>query len=121
MKNIKRFIEVQVVKEGIHCYPAANMDPALGGVAYLANEHFHYFYITVKLEVHYNDRDVEFQLFRRYLDGLFDTKVVDLNNKSCEMIAEELIYKINSSYPNRCMVIRVFEDNINGAELHYGV
>lgn len=116
---VKRWIEVQVVKEGVHRYPAAETDAKLADVAYLANEHFHYFYITVKIEVQHNDRCIEFQQFRRYLDKLFATGWIKLDYKSCEMLGEELIKLISYDYPNRDIKVRVFEDNINGAELEY--
>lgn len=116
---IKRWIEVQVIKEGIHRYPDAEKNAQLADVSYLANPHFHYFYITVKIEVFHNDRCIEFQQFRRYLDRQFAEGVITLDYKSCEMLAEDLIEVISTEYPYRDMKIRVFEDNINGCELEY--
>lgn len=116
---LKRWIEVQIVKEGIHCYPAAATDPKLEDVKYLANDHMHYFYITVKLEVFHNDRDVEFQQFRRYIGSLYTQGVLQMDHKSCEMLAVDLIDILKVCLPNRDIVVRVFEDNINGAELEY--
>jgi hypothetical protein len=116
---IKRWIEVQIVKEGVHCYPSAGTDPKLADVRYLANEHMHYFYITVKLEVFHNDRDLEFQQFKRYLGSLYTEEILKMDHKSCEMLAEELIEVLKNDTPNRDMIVRVFEDNINGAELEY--
>lgn len=118
----KRWIEVQIVKEGIHCYPAAQTDGQLDDVKFLGNEHFHYFYITVRIEVSHNDRCIEFIQFRRYLESLFSKReggLMVLDNKSCEMIAEELIEKIHLDYPARDMEVKVFEDNINGAILEF--
>jgi len=118
---IKRYIEVQIVKEGCHRYPAAETDPKLADVDYLANRHFHYFYITVKIEVFHNDRCLEFQQFRRYLEKLYNQGILEIDFKSCEMLAEDLIGTLSRTYPDRDMSIRVFEDNINGAELVYTV
>lgn len=118
--NVKRWIEVgPIVKEGVHRYPAAETDPSLEDVAYLANEHFHYFYITVKIEVFHNDRCIEFQQFRRFIDNAFRDGMLSLDYRSCEMIAEDLSIHIAGKYPNRDMVIKVSEDNINGAILEF--
>jgi len=116
---IKRWIEVQTIKEGIHRYPAAETDPHLLDVKYLSNEHFHYFYITVKIEIFHNDRCLEFQQFRRYIESLFSENIMSLDFKSCEMIAESLHEIISRDFPNREMKIRVAEDNINAAELEF--
>lgn len=115
----KRWIEVQIVKEGVHYYPAATTEKQLADVHFLGNEHFHYFYITVRIEVTHNDRCIEFIQFRRYLESLFSTGVMTMNFKSCEMLAEDLINIIGRDYPARDMKVKVFEDNINGAILEY--
>lgn len=125
--NIRRWIEVTFQKEGIHKYPAAAQDPKLAtgdwdDVSFLANPHRHVFHFYVRLEVEHNDRDVEFIQFKRWLQRLYSaegtqTNTLQLDYKSCEMLAEELIEKIMDRYPNRDIEIRVFEDNENGAVL----
>lgn len=107
-----KWIEVGFIKEGIHCFPGAKNLP---GVEYLANEHSHYFYFTIKIEVYHNDREIEFLLFRRELEKLYNNNILTLNYKSCEMMADELADIIMEIYPKRKLVIKVAEDNINAA------
>ena len=115
----KRMIKVPFIVEGTHRYPAAGTDPALADVAYLANEHLHYFHFYVSIEVFHNDRCIEFQQFRRYCEALYRGKKLIADYKSCEMLAEELIEEIASHYPGRDMIVAVYEDNINGCILSY--
>lgn len=119
MSDVSRFIKIQFQKEGIHRYPLAKTDPSLEDVSYLGDPHFHYFYFYVQLEVFHNNRDVEFQQFRRWCENLFNDRVMDIDYKSCEMLAEELISNINKTYPNRRITVEVYEDNINGSIVNF--
>lgn len=119
-----RWIWVTFQKEGIHCYPAAADDPnlATGGwddVSFLGVPHRHIFHFRVAIKVTHNDRDIEFIQFKRWLEGLYNNGTVELNHKSCEMIAEELAQVIHTKYPNRSITITVAEDNENGATLTF--
>lgn len=120
---IKRYITVKFQKEGVHRYPAAATDPKLAtgdwdDVSFLGNEHFHYFFFEVTIEVFENDREIEFIQFNRWLQRLYaEENTLSLNHKSCEMIAEDLIVEINKIYPGREMKVKISEDNINGGEL----
>jgi len=121
---LKRFIEVKFVNEGVHCFPAAGTDPKFAtgdwdDVSFLANPHFHYFHFDVQIEVFQNDRDIEFIQFSRWLQRLYKEETLELDHKSCEMIAEELIEIVTKQYPGRDMTVKVYEDNINGARLEY--
>lgn len=120
----KREIWVTFQKEGIHLYPAAKDDPALatGGwddVSFLGVAHRHIFHFRVAIEVQHNDRDIEFIQFKRWLEGLYNDGTLELNHRSCEMIAEELAATINNKYPGRAVTITVAEDNENGATLTF--
>ena len=115
----KRLIEVTFQKEGIHKYPAALTDPKLKEVEFLGYPHRHIFHFKVSLEVFHNDRDVEFILFKRELEALYGNNTLNIDFMSCEMLAEELIGYISEKYPNRDMVVKVYEDNENGAILQY--
>lgn len=115
----KKWIKIQFQKEGIHRYPAALEDKSLEGVSYLGYEHFHYFYFYVTVEVFHNDRDIEFQLFRRWCESQFKEDIIKIDYKSCEMLCEELIEKIKEKYPNRDIKVEVYEDNINGSVVEY--
>lgn len=115
--NLKRNIKIQFMKEGIHYYPQAKTDPKLADVSYLGQEHFHYFYFYVTVGVTHNDRDLEFHQFRRWCESLYADGTMDIDNHSCEMLAEDLIKAINDKYPNRSIKVEVYEDDINGAIL----
>lgn len=119
-----RTIWVTFSREGIHCYPAALTDPELatGGwddVSFLGHPHRHVFHFRVWIEVHHNDRDIEFIQFKRWLEGLYHTHTLELDNQSCEMIADQLAERIQNKYPGRWLKISVAEDNENGCEIEY--
>ena len=115
---IRRWIEVKFTKEGIHKYPAALEDPKLEEVSFLGYPHRHIFHFKVKLEVFHNDRDVEFILFKRELENYYKNHY-DIDYKSCEMLAEDLIEYIKTKYKDRHIVVGVYEDDENGAILEY--
>ena len=115
--NNKNFIWVTFQKEGIHKYPQALTDPKLKEVEFLGYPHRHMFHFRVELEVFHDDRDVEFILFKRELEGLYSEGTMQVDNQSCEMIARELAKYIQTKYPNRALSISVAEDNENGCRL----
>jgi len=105
-------------REGIHRYPAALEDPnlATGGwddVSFLGHPHRHIFHFKVWLEVFHDDRDVEFIQFKRWLENLYNDKL-QLDYKSCEMIADDLYLQIVQKYGGRKVWIEVSEDGENG-------
>lgn len=123
-QHAKRMIYVTFQREGIHCYPAAETDTNLKtndmyDVSFLAFPHRHIFHFKVAIEVTHNDRDIEFIQFKRWLESIFIDKTLELNYKSCEMIADDLYDIISIKYPNRDIVITVSEDNENGATIYY--
>jgi hypothetical protein len=75
----------------------------------------------VWIEVFHDDRDIEFIQFKRWLERLYNEDVIQLNNKSCEMIADDLAAEINIKYPGRWIKVSVAEDNENGCEMEYPV
>ena len=124
--SAKKKIWVTFQKEGIHCYPAAAVDPALAtgdqyDVSFLASPHRHIFHFRVYIDVFTNDRDVEFIQFRRWLEQLYSgsSSVLQLNYRSCEMIAEELYLQIAARYPHRNVWIEVSEDGENGCFIKF--
>lgn len=122
MLTVKRNrIWVTFQKEGIHKYPAALTDPGLEAVSFLGYPHRHIFHIRVEIDVFHNDRDIEFILFKRWLEDLFDVGTLQLDYKSCEMIADDIANEIHRIYPDRCCIVSVAEDNENGCVKHYEV
>jgi hypothetical protein len=121
-----RSIWVTFSKEGIHKYPAALEDPNLAtgdwdDVSFLGYPHRHIFHFKVWLEVFHDDRDVEFIQFKRWMERLYAQDTLQLDYKSCEMIADDLASEIQAMYPNRWLKISVAEDNENGCEMEYPV
>jgi hypothetical protein len=128
MQGAQRQIWVTFRKEGIHCYPAAATDPMLNtageyDVSFLANPHRHIFHFRVSIDVFHNDRDIEFIQFKRWLESLYNgsNTVLELDWKSCEMIADDLYIQIAERYPNRNVVIEVSEDGENGCSISYNL
>ncbi len=124
-----RSIWVTFQREGIHKYPGAESDPKLAtgdwdDVSFLGYPHRHIFHFKVWIEVFHNDRDIEFIQFKRWLERLYaevdsSSSVLQLDYKSCEMIADDLAKLVQENYPGRWLKISVAEDNENGCEIEY--
>jgi len=124
MDTAQRHIWVTFQKEGVHMYPGADKDPKLAtgdwdDVSFLGIPHRHIFHFRVGIEVFHNDRDIEFIQFKRWLQRLYDGGVLELNHRSCEMIADDLYVQIADRYPGRTVTIQVAEDGENGCEILY--
>ena len=120
LDNAKRSIWVTFTKEGIHKYPAALDDPELAtgdeyDVSFLGYPHRHTFHFKVQIQVTHNDRDIEFIQFKRWLENLYKEDLLQLDYKSCEMIADDMFLEIRKKYgSNREVHIEVSEDGENG-------
>ena len=126
IQSAERKIWITFRKEGIHKYPAAATDPALCtageyDVSFLASPHRHIFHFRVWIDVFHNDRDIEFIQFKRWLESLYSgqSSVLELDWKSCEMIADDLYLQIAGRYPGRAVWIEVAEDGENGCLIKY--
>ena len=129
MEHAQRKIWVTFQKEGTHMYPGADTDPKLatGGwddVSFLGVPHRHIFHFRVWIDVNHNDRDIEFIQFKRWMERLYQevdnsTSVLQLDHKSCEMMADDLYVQIADKYPGRAVWIEVSEDGENGALIKY--
>lgn len=116
------YIWVTFQKEGIHKYPAAATDPKLAtgdwlDVSFLGTPHRHIFHFRVEMEVFHDDRDVEFIQAKRIMERWFSDGTLQLDYKSCEMIARELYNKCSETWPLRSYAIEVSEDGENGCRL----
>lgn len=125
-EQAKRQIWVTFCREGIHQYPAALTDPQLAtgdhyDVSFLGYPHRHIFHFRISIDVYHNDRDIEFIQFKRWLEQLYsgDKATLQLNHKSCEMIADDLYVQIANRYPGRNVTISVSEDGENGCTITY--
>ena len=113
------WIYVTFQQEGIHKYPAALTDPKLAEVSFLGHPHRHMFHFKVHLEVFHDDRDVEFILFKRELQALYNHGIMNIDYMSCEMLAQELAKYIQTKYPNRRLKIDISEDGENRCVVAY--
>jgi len=120
----RSMIWVKFEREGIHKYPAALEDPKLATgdeyeVSFLGYPHRHIFHFRVAIEVFHDDRDIEFIQFKRWLTKLYNEATLQLDYKSCEMIAEDLYKEISDRYPGRAIEIEISEDNENGCNIKW--
>jgi len=107
---MKNYIWVKAQKEMVHCYPDA---PEV--VDYLRNVHRHIFYFKVYISVEHDDRDIEFIMFKHFVEEQLEVIKHKLITKSCEMMAKFLAKKIRKEYPDKEIMISVSEDNENGS------
>ena len=119
-----KMIWVTFRKEGIHKYPAALTDPSLAtgdeyDVSFLGYPHRHIFHFKVWISVEHSDRAIEFIQFKRWLENLYNQGTLQLDYKSCEMMAEDLYEQISVKYPGREVWIEVSEDGENGALIKF--
>ena len=120
MQQVTRYIWTTFQKEGLHSYPAALTDPKLVDVAFLGYKHRHNFCFRVAIEVEHSERDIEFIQFKRWLQSLYNSPdELDLDDRSCETIADELYVCISHKYPGRNVIISIAEDGESGCENHY--
>lgn len=98
----------------MHCYHDAPKE-----VEFLQHKHSHIFKFKVYIEVFNNDRDVEFILFKRFIDNVLNSLSTDLENMSCEMLSDLLYEYIKEEYSNRYIKISVSEDNNYGSLKEY--
>ena len=130
MEKAERKIWITFRKEGIHKYPAAATDPNLAtgdeyDVSFLASPHRHIFHFRVWIDVWHSDRDIEFIQFKRWIENLYSSNnnnsssILELDFKSCEMIADDLYDQIAARYPDRAVWIEVAEDGENGCLIKY--
>ena len=120
----KSSIWVTFRKEGIHKYPQAATDPKLAtgdwlDVSFLGTPHRHIFHFRVEMEVFHNDRDVEFIQAKRIMERWYSDGTLQLDYKSCEMMACELYDKCSAQWPDRDYTIEVSEDGENGCRISF--
>lgn len=116
MTVLSKFIFVTFQKEGIHCYPEALTNPDLADVSFLGYPHRHIFHFKVQVPVTDSNREIEFIQLKRWCEGLYEDYTLQLNNKSCEMMAEDLGEEILKKYPHLTWCsVEVSEDGENGA------
>ena len=113
MATTKSFIWITTSFEGFHKYPMAPK-----GVEFLRNLHRHIFHVRVSISVTHNDREIEFILFKQYINQIIKDNNLQVN-ASCEMMCDLLYESIHKKYPKREIRIEVSEDEENGAYKEY--
>lgn len=112
---MKSFIFIKTQFEGFHKYMNAPEE-----VSFLRDLHRHIFHVKVWIEVTDNDRQIEFILFKRYVDKIIKDLRLE-SHCSCEMICDILYGRIAMDYGDSLEIrIEVSEDDENGAYKEYG-
>lgn len=107
------YIKVLCQFEHQHCWLNAPDE-----VAFLRNLHRHMFGVVVCLEVFKNDREIEFYIFKNWLQEQID-RMDKPKTHSCEMFCDDIAKIINSRYPKRKIEVEVNEDYMEGAVKQY--
>jgi hypothetical protein len=123
-EKINRWVEATFQREIIHQLEGANTNEQLatGGdddVSFLANQHRHTVWFSVRVNVHHADREIEFFQLKRFCQSVFPGDTHDVGTASMEQLAERLLERLVEKHPNRQWEIRVMEDNENGAIVRY--
>lgn len=118
---MERTIVVKTQYEGIHCWPEAPDE-----VKFLRSLHRHIFNVEVEVEVHNDDRDIEFIMLKHQINHWLslqfdDNGVWQMGRLSCEQVAEMVIDLVQERLRNatRKITCRVDEDGENGAAVTY--
>jgi hypothetical protein len=113
-------------REGIHCFPEALTDPQYKtnddmDVSFLGYPHRHIFHFYVEIDVQHDNRDIELIQFKRWLESIYNNSTLFLDNKSCEMIADDLALIIHDKFPTKSFMIKISEDLEHGICKEYQV
>ncbi len=111
LAKTETIIWVKWTMPGFHAWPDAPEE-----VSYLRSRHRHLFHFKVSLSANHDDREVEFHLLQGVCKRFYATSQLELDNRSCETIAKELIGLLQSHYgSNRTYSVEVSEDDECGA------
>lgn len=134
-------VKVHFEIEGMHWFPQVeemleqqreNQDesPYQLDVSFLKYPHRHIFHFDLKVQVHHNDRDIEFIQVARLLRDAILRKFpptqygcANFENRSCEMLGEEVVALFLEMFPHYVglIEIEVSEDGENSAISKYEV
>jgi len=117
LSNRKTFIRVRTEFEGYHYYPGASRIDER--IKFLESMHRHMFKVEVKISVTHDDRELEFFLVKWALKEYIDS--VDMDYKSCEMMADQIIntFLIPSYGADRYYEVTVSEDGESDGIVEY--
>ena len=118
-ENADRKIFVRFKREALHAHLESDS-------SFLSNTHRHVFHFRVWIDV--RGSDIEPIRFKQWLKSLYqpsgtvqsdDLSFLNLNNKSCEELADDLYLQIAGQYQDRAVWIEVAEDGENGCLIKY--
>ncbi len=111
---ISNFIEVRLHFEGQHCWPEAPDQ-----VSFLQSPHRHLFHVRARMNVSHDDRELEFILVKRALEKFVSEWGFDLGRRSCETMAQQIIFYIRTKWNRDFIEVEVNEDGENGAVVRF--
>ena len=110
---MKRWAKITTRFEGFHRYPAAPEE-----VAFLRNLHRHVFHVTVQIEQYHDARDIEYFLFKRFVEDAWRS-ITFSPSSSCETMAIALGDLVGVKFAGRGLKVEVSEDGENGALIEF--
>lgn len=113
ISKVSTQIWVRFQRKGFHHFPGAPDQ-----VKYLESRHRHIFKFEVGIDVFHDDREIEFHMFQTELEELYNG-TLEIDNKSCEMLAQDICSYISSKYSGRNFYVDVSEDGECGARIKY--
>lgn len=114
-KELQNSIRVRTRFEDFHKW-----EDAPDEVAFLRSLHRHEFHVTAKIGVSHQDRQIEFIMYKRWLDQFILDQVKPMPpTKSCEMMATRIIEGTLTEYGDRFIAVEVSEDGENGGMVTY--
>jgi hypothetical protein len=119
IKEATKWIWVTFQRAGFHYYPEAGTNPNLKDVSYLSFKHRHLFKFKIQIQVTHSNRELEFHQVLNFCESLFDDRIINIDNKSVEMLADSIYDSLSRAYPSRAMKIEVSEDGECGGVIEY--
>lgn len=121
MRRANRKIWITFIKQG---YPShennLNNKTNYGhDESFMTTSHLRNFHFRVWIDVAANDGIVTPAQFKRYIEDLYSSNVLELDHKSCEMIADDLFQQIAIRFPERTIHIEVSLDGEDGVTVYY--
>lgn len=112
----KTTVIVNTSFEGFHKYENAPEE-----VSYLRSMHRHIFHVNVEIEVHHDNREIEFIMAKHTIDEFIQEVFVNTQSwLSCEQMGEKICQYLTEQYGERQIICTVMEDNENGGRVYYG-
>lgn len=123
----KRYIHCGFQLKGKHYWPGATGKYG----EELSKEHGHNFSFLLMVEVFHNEREIEFLEFRDEIEEFVRTLppfsiliprapvVRTPSSMSCESMGTKIMEYVFKHYPKREIKVSVFEDEFNGATVHW--